>query len=74
MVCQEKHMDSRAVALIDRDLEAARARFTAPGALGAGLDADRPAVLTSASWSTSCAKRPNGLRIHARCPTFTKLR
>jgi protein phosphatase len=36
VVCEEKHMGSRAVALIGRDLEAARARFGAPGeALGA---------------------------------------
>ena len=36
VVCEEKHMGSRAVALVCRDLEAARARFGAPGdALGA---------------------------------------
>jgi protein phosphatase len=31
VVCEEKHMGSRAVALVCRDLEAARARFGAPG-------------------------------------------
>ena len=31
VVCQEKHMGSRATALVCRDLEAARARFGAPG-------------------------------------------
>jgi protein phosphatase len=31
VVCQEKHMGSRAVALVCRDLEAARQRFGAPG-------------------------------------------
>lgn len=31
VVCQEKHMGSRAVALVCRDAEAARARFGAPG-------------------------------------------
>ena len=36
VVCEEKHMGSRAVALVCRDLDAARARFGAPGdALGA---------------------------------------
>ena len=36
VVCEEKHMGSRAVALVCRDLESARARFGAPGdALGA---------------------------------------
>ncbi len=36
VVCEEKHMGSRAMALVCRDLEAARARFGAPGdALGA---------------------------------------
>ncbi|RNL82712.1 polynucleotide kinase-phosphatase [Halostreptopolyspora alba] len=34
VVCQEKHMGSRAVAVVCRDEEAARRRFT-PGALGA---------------------------------------
>jgi protein phosphatase len=35
VVCEEKHMGSRAVALICRDIDAARARFGAPGdALG----------------------------------------
>src|SRR3712207_3771645 len=35
VVCEEKHMGSRAVALVCRDLDAARARFGAPGnALG----------------------------------------
>ncbi len=31
VVCEEKHMGSRAVALVCRDLEAAKARFGAPG-------------------------------------------
>ena len=31
VVCEEKHMGSRAVALVCRDLDAARARFGAPG-------------------------------------------
>jgi protein phosphatase len=31
LVCEEKHMGSRAVALVCRDLEAAQARFGAPG-------------------------------------------
>ncbi|HET7018643.1 MAG TPA: polynucleotide kinase-phosphatase [Streptosporangiaceae bacterium] len=31
LVCEEKHMGSRAVALVCRDLEAAKARFGAPG-------------------------------------------
>jgi protein phosphatase len=31
VVCEEKHMGSRAVALLCRDLDAARARFGAPG-------------------------------------------
>jgi protein phosphatase len=31
LVCEEKHMGSRAVALVCRDLEAAEARFGAPG-------------------------------------------
>jgi protein phosphatase len=31
LVCEEKHMGSRAVALVCRDLEAANARFGAPG-------------------------------------------
>jgi protein phosphatase len=36
VVCEEKHMGSRAVALVCRDLTAARARFGAPGdAIGA---------------------------------------
>ena len=36
VVCEEKHMGSRAVVLVCRDLDAARARFGAPGdALGA---------------------------------------
>jgi protein phosphatase len=36
VVCQEKHMGSRATALVCRDLEAARSRFGAPGnAIGA---------------------------------------
>ena len=36
VVCEEKHMGSRAVALVCRDLDAARVRFGAPGdALGA---------------------------------------
>ena len=36
VVCEEKHMGSRAVALVCRDLDAARARFGAPGeAIGA---------------------------------------
>lgn len=36
VICEEKHMGSRAVALVCRDLEAARARFGAPDdALGA---------------------------------------
>ncbi len=36
VICEEKHMGSRAVALVCRDLDAARARFGAPGdALGA---------------------------------------
>jgi protein phosphatase len=36
VVCEEKHMGSRAVAMVCRDLDAARARFGAPdGALGA---------------------------------------
>src|SRR3954452_20817669 len=36
VVCEEKHMGSRAVALVCRSLDAARARFGAPGdALGA---------------------------------------
>jgi protein phosphatase len=36
VVCEEKHMGSRAVALVCRDLDAARERFGAPGdALGA---------------------------------------
>ena len=36
VVCEEKHMGSRAVALVCRDLDAARTRFGAPGdALGA---------------------------------------
>ncbi len=36
VVCEEKHMGSRAVALVCRDLEAARTRFGAPGdAVGA---------------------------------------
>ena len=36
VVCEEKHMGSRAVALVCRDLDASRARFGAPGdALGA---------------------------------------
>jgi protein phosphatase len=35
VVCEEKHMGSRAVALVCRDIDAARARFGAPGgALG----------------------------------------
>jgi hypothetical protein len=42
-----------------------------------GLDADRPAVLhpgVDRRDSTGCAKWPNGLRVDARCHTFTKLR
>ena len=31
VVCEEKHMGSRAVALVNRDLDTARARFGAPG-------------------------------------------
>ena len=70
MVCQEKHMDSRAVALIDRDLEAARARFTAPGALGAvWTRTGRPFSLrlvgrpAAQSGRTACGSMPDALRL-----------
>ncbi|WP_028802228.1 polynucleotide kinase-phosphatase [Streptomyces sp. 142MFCol3.1] len=36
VVCEEKHMGSRAVALVCRDASAARERFGAPGPSGAG--------------------------------------
>ena len=63
VVCEEKHMGSRAVALVCRDLDAARARFGAPGdALGAvwtrtGRPFFDPAA-DRASWSTASAPPP----------------
>ena len=63
VVCEEKHMGSRAVALVCRDLDAARARFGAPGgARRRGVDPHRAAVLRRAahrcSWSTGSAPPP----------------
>ena len=45
VVCEEKHMGSRAVVLVCRDAEAAAARFGAATARRRGLHPHRPAVL-----------------------------
>jgi protein phosphatase len=44
VVCQEKHMGSRAVVLLCRTLDAARARFGAPCGSSGGLDTHRAFV------------------------------
>ena len=45
VLCEEKHMGSRAVLLVCRSEDDARARFGVSAGARRGLDQDRPAVL-----------------------------